>query len=668
MKKYISKFLPLAIFTAVVGALLFAAIIFFFSMNLPEINSLSEYEPKLMSQIISKDGEVLSDIGDERREIVAIENVPQIILDAFLSAEDDNFYEHKGVDYFGVMRAMVANLKAGRIVQGGSTITQQVAKSLLLTREKSITRKIKDFLLAQKIEKKFTKKEILFLYLNQVYLGGGYYGIKTAFKGYFGKELEEATAAESALVAGLLVAPGKYSPYRNPKYAKKRQSYVLGRLKANNKITEEQYDEALNESIKLKVRDNRIRRAGYFSEWVKQRVAEYMGEEKMLLGGYKIMTTLDWKLQKVAEREARKGLEEIDKRQGFKGAIKNIDPNSEEFDKFLFDFRLKFYKKQSHYFTFLPDGTTEYEFPFTDEDYNKLRAYRDANAHSSKKFLVGNPEFEKLSDLIAKDKKHKGIVLKVDNRNQLAYISIGGARGIITQEGFSWAHERVVDEKSKWFHPVTKPSTILKKGDVIYVRVKHRNKSLRNILVASQRNRYKKSSDVKFLRSNKFMVCDLDQEPSAEVALLSMNPLNGNILSMVGGYDFLKSQFNRTYQSIRQPGSSFKPFLFASALEHGYTASSIILDSPEALGGISDSSLNWKPGNYDGKFMGPITFRRSLELSRNVPTVKIAADIGIKEIMEFSDRLKLNAKMPDDLSVSLGCCKLWCFPKWRFLG
>ena len=237
-----------------IGGITGFSIIAYFSFGLPKISTLADYNPPVSSQILSKDGTILADLGKENRDIARMDEIPKRVVNAFLSAEDDKFFEHKGVDYMGVLRALFVNLKAGRVVQGGSTITQQVAKSLLLSRERSIARKIKDFLLAQRIEQKFSKEEILFLYLNQVYLGGGYYGVKAAFKGYYDKELAEATVAEAAMVAGLLVAPGRYSPYINPEYAKRRQGYVLKRMYETGKITKDEYEEALVEKTKFRIR------------------------------------------------------------------------------------------------------------------------------------------------------------------------------------------------------------------------------------------------------------------------------------------------------------------------------------------------------------------------------------------------------------------------------
>jgi penicillin-binding protein 1A len=337
---------------AIFGLLSLAGVFFYISNDLPQINSLKDYNPPMNSQILSKDGEVLLEIGAETREVVAFDKIPKKVVGAFLAAEDDNFYSHEGIDYYGIVRAFLVNMKEGRLVQGGSTITQQVAKSFLLSRERTISRKVKDLLLARKIEEKFKKDEILFLYLNQVYLGGGYYGVKAAIKGYFNKELEEATAAECALVAGLLVAPGKYSPYVNPQMSKRRQSYVLRRMYDTNKITQTEYEAALKEDIKMrKMKKPNEVKAGHFTDWIRQEVMKSVGIDEFLTNGFRVQTTLDWSLQMKAEKSVKDRVKELDKRQGFKGPIKNLGTD-EEIRAFVVDQRKNFLREQSSYFIF----------------------------------------------------------------------------------------------------------------------------------------------------------------------------------------------------------------------------------------------------------------------------------------------------------------------------
>lgn len=655
MKNIIKRLLLIGSFAALVGGVALFSLITYYSFSLPKIANLADYRPALKSQIISKDGEVLGEIGLEDRDIVEFKDIPPKIVDAFLSAEDSGFYEHTGVDYFGVVRAMFANLKAGRVVQGGSTITQQVAKSLLLTRERSIARKIKDFLLAQKIEKRFSKEEILFLYLNQVYLGGGYYGIKAAFKGYFEKDLSEATNAEAALIAGLLVAPGKYSPYVNPQYAKKRQSYVLSRMHANGKISDEEYKNALEEKIKYRLRKPSPFKAPYFTEHVRQVVSNLVGNDNFLQNGFKVITTLDYDLQKVAEKAVVDGTRDIDKRQGFVGPKKNISDSEEELVKYYQEFRKKYYQEQSLYFTLSEENTRVYEIDYSENELlDILSKQKEVKAKFySSRFQPGVIDGDKLYGSLELNKKYEAVVLSTDDAARIIYVSIAGVTGAIPYRYFNWAHERIIQEERNFFPFVTRPSTIVKKGDVILVEVVRLKSKFRDLMYETFKSTYETTKDKETLDEQIYVMCSLEQEVEAQGSLLSLNPHTGEIVSMVGGVDFDKSKFNRALQSKRQPGSSFKPLLFAAGLENGYTPSTIILDTPEALGG-NDENLNWKPRNYDGGFKGPMTFRESLELSRNIPTIKMSMDLGIPKIFKFLERIDFKAEMPRDMSIALG--------------
>jgi penicillin-binding protein 1A len=653
MRKILSRLILFGSFSALIGGLFVFSVMIYFSFSLPKISSLADYKPAIKSQILSKDGVVLAEIGVENRDIVQMNEIPKLIVDAFLSAEDAQFYEHTGVNYLGIIRAMLANLKAGRVVQGGSTITQQVAKSLLLTRERSITRKIKDFLLAQKIEKRFSKDEILFLYLNQVYLGGGYYGVKSAYRGYFDKDLTESTVAEAALIAGLLVAPGKYSPYINPKYAKKRQGYVLGRMLANGKISKEQYEAAVKEKIKYRLRRGGEFKAAYFTEHVRQKVIEIVGEKNFLKNGFKVLTTLNYELQSIAEKEVLKGARGIDKRQGFKGAIKNIDELNR--NEFLVKFRKELYKKKSHYFILADDLKRQYEVEFSEDELDKVLEKKNeerATIYNSR-FRSGYIEEDPLLENLNEGEFHDAMVEATDDRARIIYISLGGVTGIIPYKYFRWAHERSLSENRQYFPYVTAPSSIVKAGDIIRIKIQKKKIDLRSQVYSNFKSYIDKSRDKEFLAKQKYLLCSLEQEPEVQAALLSLNPFSGEIVSMVGGTDFNKSKFNRALQSKRQPGSSFKPVLFAAGLENGYSPNTLILDTPEALGG-NDSSLNWKPRNYDGKFKGAMTFRESLEQSRNIPTIKIAMKLGMSKIFEYLNRVGFDAEMPNDLSISLG--------------
>lgn len=654
MKTFIKLIGILAALGALGAAFAFALVVYI-SFDLPDIKSLDDYKPSVPSRILSSDNEVLLESGKENRDVVPIEDVPKKVISAFIAAEDDNFYDHSGIDYKGILRATLINIKAGKVVQGASTITQQVAKSLLLTSERTFSRKIKDLLLAKKIEDKLTKNEILFLYLNQVYLGGGYYGVKAAFKGYFDKELKEATIAECALVAGLLVAPGRYSPYINPKYAKKRQRYVLSRLFKTNIISKEEYDLALNEDIKLNLRKSTPMKGGYFTDWIRQRVVEKIGKEEFLTGGYEILTTLDWQMQKKAQEEVKKGVLAIDKRQGYKGPKKKIT----NIDEYILSEREKIFKDASEYFVFNSDGSVSHEFDIGEDNYEELyllnRDKLDGKASWFKRsYEPGNIAEDPIEKLLDINKNYDAVVTKVNNSQRMIYVKFaGGLVGVIPYEYFRWAHERNVTEKRHYWSYVTRPSIIVSAGDIIEVRVVRKKSKIWNFIHSDFKKNTKNEKLLSAIKSENYYILALEQEPDVQAALVSVSPSSGRILSMVGGYDFSKSQFNRAIQSNRQPGSAFKPLLFAAGLENGYNPASLLLDSPSALGS-SDASLNWKPQNYDGKFKGEMTFRRSLETSRNIPTIKLVQDVGVKVVNDFVHRFNPSLDLPNDLSTSLG--------------
>ena len=632
--------------------------VIYISYDLPELNSLSSYNPAIPSKIFSKDGHLLMELKKENRELALIEEIPQRVIDAFLAAEDDNFYNHSGIDYKGIARAMVINIKAGRIKQGASTITQQVAKSILLSSERTYARKIKDLILAKKIEEKFTKNEILFLYLNQVYLGGSYHGVKSAFKGYFDKELDQATTAEIALVAGLLVAPSRYSPYMDPQKAKQRQKYVLGRLHATNKINDEEYQKALNEDIQIQIRKPTDVKAGYFTDWIRQRLYEHFGKEEFLKNGYEVVTTLDWELQEKAEKQVLAGVKELDKRQGYKGPLGKLE-SPEEVLAFLKKQREEIYHEFSRFLIFTKDGTTTREFQYSENEIENLLEKEAAEFESiegrSKVFLeVGLPESDPFYEFVDFTKPQQAVVTKVSNSQRLIYANFAGIKLIIPYEGFNWAHERVISADRNYWGFVTNPESIVKKGDIIQVEIENSKVGAWRYIHQAFKEGYKSNKELMAaIQKQRYFLAKLDQEPEAQGALLSISPQSGEIVAMVGGYDFNKSQFNRVVQSNRQPGSAFKPILFAAGLENYYTPASMLLDSPQALSGV-DSGLSWKPRNYDGKFKGTMTFRRALETSRNIPTIKLTQDIGVNKIIDFVNRFKVDVDLPKDLSISLG--------------
>ncbi len=456
-------------------------------------------------------------------------------------------------------------------------------------------------------------------------------------------------------MAGLLVAPGKYSPYVNPNYAKTRQEYVLKRMVETGKITQEEYQAALKEDIRMKLREPNLMKAGYFTDWIRQRLLERFGEEQFLTNGYEVVTTLDWGLQKKAEEEIKEGVRAIDKRQGYKGPLGSLNEREKVFEA-LEAQRKEIYDESSLYFTFYSDGTTRPEFAYPEGELEELLKWEEEEFKKIKSrwknyLEIGLRPDDQFNNFIEIGKNYKAVVTKVSNSQRMIYVSIGGAKGMIPYEGFRWAHERNITEDRHYWSYVTRPETILKKGDLVNVRVKGSPRSLWEHLHSDFRS--KAISDAKIFKSQNFFLLDLDQKPDAQGALVAISPQTGEIISMVGGSDFMESQFNRAVQSNRQPGSAFKPIIYAVGLENGFTPASMLLDSPQALGGVDDS-LSWKPRNYDGKFKGEISFRRALETSRNIPTIRLTQDVGVSRIKNFVERIKVDAELPPDLSVSLG--------------
>ncbi len=482
------------------------------------------------------------------------------------------------------MRAFYKNIIAGRIVQGGSTITQQVAKSFFLTPERSISRKIKEALLANRIEKNLSKDEILYLYLNQIYLGNGAYGVQAAAETYFGKDVENLNLTEAALLAGLPKAPGKYSPYYYPDIAKQRQEYVLRRMLEEGYITKEDEEKALRYNLKLKPKEIRSLWVGpYFTEHVRRYIDEKYGEDLLYRGGLQVYTTLDVEMQKGANEAIASSLSEYDRRHGYRGPERRLT-NKEEIDAFIEE---------------------------TDAELN--------------------------GEDIKQGETYKGVVTSVNPRGEYFLVSIGSRMARLAFEDAAWA---------RLYNPTNDPdsgkyqelSRVIKNGDVIKVSLKSIPKDKNTPLPVS-----------------------LEQEPIAQASIIAMDPKTGYVLAMVGGADFTKTQFNRAVQAKRQPGSAFKPLIYAAALDKGYTPASVIVDSPiifeeSAKGAVTgvDMETEWKPRNFDEQFYGPITFRQALTHSRNVVSIKILKDIGVGYAIEYARRLGVQSPLNTDLSLALG--------------
>jgi penicillin-binding protein 1A len=572
----------LGFFVAILGALASVGVYFYISKDLPHIKSLTEYHPSIITNVYSDDGRKIAEFFKERRIIKPLDEMPAALINAFIAAEDSRFYKHKGIDFYSIVRAFFKNLEAGTIVQGGSTITQQVTKSFLLTPERSYTRKLKEAILAYRIDKAFNKDEILYLYLNQIYLGHGAYGVEAAAENYFGKTVKDLNLAECAILAGLPQAPSKYSPFKYPERAKQRQIYVLNRMVDEGFISNVQATEAINTVVEIKPRRNwYIEEIPYYTEQVRRYVEEKYGRDALYTQGLEIYTAASIEMQIIAREEIEKGLYELDKRQGYRGPLKILAP--EEIETF--------------------SRTIQSEL-----NDNPLQAGQTV----------------------------KGVVVKVDDKNKTVTVRIGNFLGQIALEDMAWARKPDL-EVAYYETKVKHPSEALAAGDVILVKVKEK----------------KEDSDLWQLA--------LEQEPVAQAALLCLEAETGFIKAMVGGRDFRDSQFHRALQSRRQPGSAFKPIIYAAALDKQfddepdrfYTPATVIIDSPIVFED-EERDFTWKPKNYKERFFGPTLMRDALAKSRNVVTIKILHDIGIDYAIEYARKLGITSDLAKDLSIALG--------------
>lgn len=538
--------------------------------SLPSIQSLRDYRPAVVSTMFASDGTVIGEFAAERRYVRPLRDFPRHVVLAFLAAEDAKFYEHKGLDFAGIVRAMMKNIEAGGIVQGGSTITQQVVKTLLLSPERTWVRKIKEAILAYRIDRSMTKDEILYLYLNQIYLGSGAYGVEAAARTYFGIGAHELSLAQAALLAGLPKAPSRYSPFHNLDKAVERQHYVLDRMVEVGFLSQEEAMRVRQEPLGL------VESGGgpsypmnSFTEEVRRLMEQKYGAQMLYREGLSIHTTLDTRAQRIAEKAVMEGLRELDKRHGYRGPHGRVaEPEAAGFLKEL-----------------------------------------------AKKYPQPAP-----GDVV------EALVMGCDAQARRCHVDLGAGRtGVLDLKTAKWASGYFASRRA-----------MFGKGDVVWVRVPSSG-----------------------LESPPWTV-SLEQEPQTEGAFLAMDPQTGRVLCMIGGKDFSKSQFNRATQAYRQPGSAFKPIIYATALEKGYTAASVLIDSPIVK---DDPSLSgpWRPANYDNTFWGPISLRDALIHSRNVVTIKLLESVGIADVLDTARRLGIRSPLTPTLSLALGASgvSLW---------
>ena len=552
MNKYFKNILVILLSFLLIISIFFFSVLWNYSNNIPDYKFLKNYKPPVSSKVYSGNGELVADFSKEKRIFIPYNSIPKKVVYSFLSAEDKNFFSHPGVDAKGVLRAVInniSNILSSKRLEGASTITQQVAKNFLLTNEVSLNRKIKEAILAFRIERALSKERILELYLNQIYLGSGAYGVAAASLEYFDKSIKELNYAEAALLAALPKAPSRYNPYQDIELAKFRRDLVLKNLFDNGYINSQIFHKIIKEKIKLnKTKKIFLEDAQYYIEDVRKNIIETLSYDKVYKQGFNINTPINLKLQKIATETLRNGLTRYDKRKGWRGSLIN--------------------KK------------------YTNNWSDNLDKFRLEKSIGWKLAIV---------------KKINKFSAEIETEESL--------KGKIVYKDISWAKKEFTQ--------------LLKIGDIIYVKnIKKDNFSLKQL-------------------------------PKINGGIVVMDPYTGRVLALSGGFSFKKSEFNRATQASRQPGSAFKPFVYALALENNFTPTSLILDAPLVLEQGTDLKM-WKPQNYGKKFYGPSTLRVGLEKSRNLMTVRIAQKLGLNKIIEVSKNLGIYDDPDELLSISLG--------------
>jgi penicillin-binding protein 1A len=552
-----------------------------YSRGLPDYTQLAKYDPPTVTRVHAGDGRLIAEYAIERRVFVPVRAMPRSLIGAFLAAEDQNFFHHPGVDFLALGRAVVTNginivFRRDRRPVGASTITQQVAKNFLLTNELSFERKIKEAILAFRIERAFSKERILELYLNEIYLGYGSYGVAAAALNYFNKSLDELTVAEAAYLAALPKAPNNYHPIRRYEAAVVRRNWVIGRMREERYITDAAAQEAMLEPLKVVPRTaTQIVEADFFLEEVRRELVERFGERGLYEGGLSVRTTLDPRLQATADDALRKGLMDYDKRHGWRGPVARI-PVSENWSGYLREITP-------------PAGSGDWRLA------------------------------------VVLDLKQNEAEIGFDD----------STRGRIPLTEMRWAREALDDQKVG--PAVRRPSDVLAAGDVVLVEAVTRSSS-------------EKDKNAPDYPAGTYA---LRQIPAVSGGIVALDPHTGRVLAMSGGFDYEMSEFNRATQAMRQPGSAFKPFVYLTALDHGFTPSTIILDAPFVID-QGPGLGKWKPANYTKRFYGPSPMRIGIERSRNLMTVRLAQSVGMDAIVETTRRFGITDDMPRQLSMALG--------------
>ncbi len=580
---------------SVLGIAVVAGVLLYFNSSLPSFESLEDYHPPQVTRMYDRHGKVVAELFDEKRSLVALSKIPLHVRNAFLAAEDASFYSHPGLDFTGMLRALWRNLLAGRVVQGGSTITQQVIKTFILGPQRTYSRKIKELLLALHLESNLSKDDILSLYLNQIFFGHRCYGIQEASRFFFDKDVSDLTIDEGAMLASLPKSPALYSPVRHPGRALERRNWVLGQMQTHGMLSAEQAESAQQSPLKIEARSaNFFRLAPYYAEYCRRLLQEKIGRDRLYRGGLHVDLALDLDLQAAARKALADGLRMVDRRQGYRGPLGRL--------------------------------STQEVADLHERDGKKLRKGWVWTISTQDGSQEGAPPKASWRELV-KDLRIVVPVVSIEQAgdNFTVKLDLGSLLGTLDPSSYKWAHK---------FSPLKRTPTpksvadVLAVGDLVEVQVEKVD-----------------PADVVVL---------LSQPPMVQGSLVAIDAESKHVLAMIGGNDFRKSPLVRAIQSRRQPGSSFKPILYAAAIHtRAYTPATILMDTPETFR-EAISGKSWKPQNFERQFLGQVTLRQALAHSINTVAVKIGADIGPDAVIDMARKLDIHSEMMRNLSLALG--------------
>jgi len=602
----------------------------YFSRDLPSVEELKTWRPPQVTKVTCKDGSTCAEFFVQRRTWVDITKAPKHVRDAFLAAEDADFYQHQGLDYVGIARSALKNLKPGGMKSGASTISQQACRLLLLTQERTLSRKIREWILTPRMEEALTKDEILNLYVNTIYFGHGRYGVEEASLFYFGKHASELSLGEAAVIAGTVQSPHRINPVTNIVRAKRRQRYVLGQLVGHRFASEAEVQPFVDAPIVLGPRPPQPI-GGYYAEDVRKTLVARYGEKAVLEGGLRVQIAMEPRLQALAEMAVREGLEAVDKRQGYRGPVGSVAADRFQELRPLLVQRLAEAGKRKPDERFVADLTALKDWQAPVEEGVDPQA--DPDEAPTEDNEPAETELQKLAHAIGirtlgEGVETVGVVTTVDDAKGSATVDLIGATAQVDFASAKWARRRT---EGKLGPAPTKLGEVLATGELVRVR-------LGRALPASQT-----------------LSATLAQVPAVQGALVAIDPKDRTVVAMVGGYDFATSAFNRATQAKRQPGSSFKPFLYGAALDSGkYTPISVINDAPEAIRDPYTGKM-WKPQNYEkGGFEGPMTLRSALTHSKNTVSVRLIEALGPDTVIAFANKAGIHSALPQNLTLALG--------------